>query len=257
MTERFCIDLQPKLNLSIEEISLFKEAGFSNVHISATDKPYNESEIYNTVNAAAKAGIKSVDLHPYYKYNGRMWHNCPERREAIEFNLKQIGICKSFGIESLVLHPSQGEGNYIISNEGLKAFEILAEKAEKEGVILCIENLKHHNQLSFLFENIKSPYFKFCYDSGHHHAFAKERDFIKEFGSLLAFTHLHDNDGRNDSHLLPLDGSMDFASLKESLKAYNGYLNLEVKPAPENYRNEPLYIYLKTAYERLINIFGE
>ena len=61
MKERFCTDLQPKLNLSIEEIGLYKEAGFQNIHISATDKPYTEKEIYKAVNDAEKAK-KSVPI---------------------------------------------------------------------------------------------------------------------------------------------------------------------------------------------------
>lgn len=259
MKERFCTDLQPKLNLTTEDISLFKEAGFNNVHISATDKPYGIEAIYDTVNLAAKAGVKAVNLHPYYKYNGFMWHNCLERNDALKFNFEQIEICKELGMESVVLHSSQGEGNYIVSEEGIDAYKRLAEKAEKGNVVLCIENLKHHNQLTPIFENIQSSRLKFCYDSGHHFAFAPERDFLKEFGNKLYFTHLHDNDGQNDSHLLPGDGKMDFEKLKNGLEAirYTGYLNLEVKTAPKNYRNESLFEYLKNSYERLINIFGE
>ena len=259
MKERFCIDLQPKLNLPVESIGLFKAAGFDNVHISATDKPYTENEIYKAVNDAKKANVNAVNLHPYYKYNGFMWHDCLEREDAINFNLKQIELCKELGMESIVLHSSQGEGNYIVSAWGLEAYKRLTEKAEKEEVLLCIENLKHHNQLTPIFENIQSPYLKFCYDSGHRNAFAPERDFLSEFGSLLAFTHLHDNDGINDSHLLPLDGTMDFTALKNGLEAlnYKGYLNLEVKTSPKNYRNESLFEYLQTAYSRLIDIFGE
>ncbi len=259
MKERFCIDLQPKLNLSIEDIGLFKRAGFESVHISATDKPYADNEIYKTVNNAAKAGIKAVNLHPYYKCNGFMWHNCLEREDAVSFNLRQIEICRETGMESIVLHSSQGEGNYIVSDLGIEAYKRLAEKAQKENVLLCIENLKHHNQLTPIFENIQSSHLKFCYDSGHHNAFAKERDFLAEFGKKLAFTHLHDNDGVNDSHLLPQDGIMDFSGLKKRLEElnYNGYLNLEVKTAPKNYRGESLFEYLCSAYHRLINIFGE
>ena len=154
---------------------------------------------------------------------------------------------------------SQGEGNYIVSDIGIDAYNRLTEKAEKENILLCIENIKHHNQLTPIFERVKSPFLKFCYDSGHHNAFAPERDFLGEFGANLAFTHLHDNDGINDSHLLPGDGTMDFTVLKNRLESlnYKGYLNLEVKTAPENYRNESLFEYLKSAYNRLVNIFGE
>lgn len=259
MKERFAIDLQPKLNLSIEEIKLFKEAGFGSVHISATDKPYTPGEIYKAVNDTAKADVKAVNLHPYYKCNGFMWHDCMEREDAIKFNLRQIELCKELNMESIVLHSSQGEGNYIVSDPGLSAYKRLTEKAEKEGVYLCIENLKHHNQLTPIFQSIDSPYLKFCYDSGHHNAFAPERDFLAEFGPKLFFTHLHDNDGINDSHLLPGDGTMDFSALKNRFEElnYNGYLNLEVKTAAKNYRNESLFEYLKSAYQRLVNIFGE
>ena len=258
MTDRYCVDLSAACSFTDDEIGLFYNAGFKKVHISATDAPFTDNEIISLCEKAYKKGITPVNLHPYYKYNGFFWHDCPERQDAIEFNKRQIRLCKAFGIDSIAVHPTQGKGNDIISPYGIDAFKELTEEAERCGVVLCVENLRVHLQLTPIFENINSPYLKFCYDTGHHNAFAKERDFLKEFGDRLYFTHIHDNDGVLDSHLLPLDGIINFDKInKEFLKyGYNRELNLEVHPKRQNYNGEDLYNYLKDGRDRLTNIFG-
>lgn len=258
MTERYCIDLSAASAFTDTEIGMFSEAGFRKVHISATDAPFTEKEIDGLYEKAAYKGIKPVDLHPYYKYNGFFWHDCLERRDAIEFNKKQLKLAKTLGMDSVVVHPTQGKGNDIISPYGIDAFKELTEEAEKNGIVLCAENLRVHLQLTPIFSEIQSDYLKFCYDTGHHNAFAKDRNFLAEFGKRLYFTHIHDNDGKSDSHLLPLDGNIDFAKIKTDLESlhYDRELNLEIHPKRENYNGEDLLNYLINGRKRLDKIFG-
>lgn len=258
MNNRYCVDLSSTPLYTDEDIKIFKCAGFDFVHISATDNPEPEEKIAELFERSLKQGVTPVDLHPYYKYNGFFWHDCLEREDAIRFNKRQLELCKYLGIESMVVHPTQGKGNDIVSDFGIDAFKELADYAEKCRIILCVENLRVHLQLTPIFENINSDYLKFCYDSGHHNAFARERDFLGEFGDKLFFTHLHDNDGTKDSHLLPLDGNMDFNKIKSEFNRlnYKGYLNLEIHPKRENYNGDNLYEYLKEGCNRLSRIFG-
>ncbi len=258
LSDRYCVDLPVNENFDAEEIGAFYSAGFKKVHISATDAPYTEDEISKVFDAASERGITPVNLHPYYKYNGFFWHDCLERRDAIEFNKNQLRLCKSLGIDSMAVHPTQGKGNDIISAYGVDAFKELTEEAERCGIVLCVENLRVHLQLTPIFSAIDSPCLKFCYDTGHHNAFAKERDFLNEFGGRMYFTHIHDNDGQSDSHLLPMDGNIDFSKMKNDFEklGYHKELNLEIHPSRQNYTGDDLYGYLIKGRERLIKIFG-
>ena len=51
-----------------------------------------------------------------------------------------------------------------------------------------------------------------CMDVGHAHVMGDVPDAIETVAGHLTTTHIHDNDGRRDSHQMPFDGSLDWAS---------------------------------------------
>ena len=69
-----------------------------------------------------------------------------------------------------------------------------------------------------------------CWDFGHGHVtFGKKAvDHIREFGSLIQCTHLHDNTGV-DAHALPTLGDIDWNATMAAFKAtgYSGVLSVE------------------------------
>ena len=69
-----------------------------------------------------------------------------------------------------------------------------------------------------------------CWDFGHAHiSFKKEDgDHIRDFGSLIQCTHLHDNTGR-DSHQMPTTGRIDWASTMRAMHdvGYDGVMSVE------------------------------
>lgn len=74
-------------------------------------------------------------------------------------------------------------------------------------------------------------YFTACLDVGHSAIVGEEpADAVRALGSRLGTVHIHDNDYREDSHMLPFTGELDWKSLMEALKNvdYRGPLNLEV-----------------------------
>jgi sugar phosphate isomerase/epimerase len=69
----------------------------------------------------------------------------------------------------------------------------------------------------------------FCYDSGHRHCYTPTEDLLNQYKDRLCYTHLHDNLGHwEDLHLLPGDGSLDWAQLKKDLQGYSGERTLEL-----------------------------
>jgi sugar phosphate isomerase/epimerase len=51
-----------------------------------------------------------------------------------------------------------------------------------------------------------------CLDFGHAHLDGDVVDAVETVSEHLIATHLHDNRGRTDDHLLPLDGTIDWAA---------------------------------------------
>jgi sugar phosphate isomerase/epimerase len=72
-----------------------------------------------------------------------------------------------------------------------------------------------------------------CMDVGHAHLLGDVPEAIEIVSEYLVTTHVHDNRGRSDDHLVPFQGSIDWASTIMSFEkiGYDGVLIYEVKAA--------------------------
>jgi L-ribulose-5-phosphate 3-epimerase len=86
-----------------------------------------------------------------------------------------------------------------------------------------------------------------CWDTGHAHIQHLDQGrAIRALGKRLKATHIQDNDGRSDQHLLPFYGSIDWPSIIDALRAiaYGGDFTYEVHnsilPLPDALRDSAL-----------------
>ena len=130
-------------------------------------------------------------------------------------------------------------------NALIRSLEILLPEAEKCGVIIALENqwtpLNHSRQLLRVMEHFRSPNLGLCYDSGHGNLTEKgaqfpgrtcvppiwndlgipvewEENLIEKFAPWMVNCHLHDNNGINDEHKLPGEGTVDWTRIKNVLR---------------------------------------
>ena len=70
-----------------------------------------------------------------------------------------------------------------------------------------------------------------CMDVGHAHLLGDTAEAVETTSEYLITTHIHDNDGQNDDHLVPFLGSLDWAATIIALEkiGYDGVLMYEVK----------------------------
>jgi sugar phosphate isomerase/epimerase len=59
---------------------------------------------------------------------------------------------------------------------------------------------------------------KICFDSGHAHLDGGVNDAVELLGERIASTHLHDNAGTKDEHLLPFEGKIEWGKLLGALR---------------------------------------
>ena len=114
---------------------------------------------------------------------------------------------------------------------GLNRFLRLCEVAERANVDLAFENLRAPGRLYEFMQRIDSPRIGVCFDAGHNHCFCPDRRICRDFGDRIKAVHLHDNDGTQDAHNIPGDGTIDWRIVRSELidSAYRGAWSLEIE----------------------------
>jgi sugar phosphate isomerase/epimerase len=112
----------------------------------------------------------------------------------------------------------------------------LADHASATPVVVCVENMppgvhpgSRSADLAAVVDELSRREVALALDTGHAHIAATPVEETLACGRRLATTHVHDNDGRQDTHLPPGLGSIAWDSWRESLDAieYHGPIMLE------------------------------
>jgi sugar phosphate isomerase/epimerase len=165
---------------------------------------------------------------------------------------KSIMVCGYLGCPYLVVHPSFFAYNNMLTAEqewkvNIERYSALIDDARTYNVIICLENMfitrqgrvygaicsemsEANRYIDTLNEIAGEKRFAFCLDTGHALLTGKEINrAIMELGHRLAILHLHDNDGRNDQHLFPYMGILDWDRVCQGLKnvGFKGVLSFE------------------------------
>lgn len=168
------------------------------------------------------------------------------RLRAVETYRGEADYCRQLGGDLVVVHPSPA--NAPVTKIDAKwaqlrrTFSELARVGEATGVRFAFENMPPQHPVgpdvaSLVREvaDFGSPHIVFLLDFGHAHMNGDVAAAIRAAGRHLAYTHVHDNDGKNDIHLLPMHGTINWTACREALHAiaYDGVFLLEVfeKPA--------------------------
>ena len=122
------------------------------------------------------------------------------------------------------------------------SLEHLAMFAKQRGVTIALENtpgeLATPTNLRHFIADTRLRDLRLCFDVGHAHieeGVAPSFDAMRE---LVVTTHLHDNDGDKDEHLLPYRGTVDWPATLKLLAGLPIVLELH-DPAEENRAAEP------------------
>lgn len=218
---------------SIEErIKAIKNAGFDEVCL--------DFDIYNEppevtweyqVGLADKYGLPVRDVHFPARGMSAIWGDSNEGEYVTERLIEDMKHLKVLGLNRGVCHVTYGLDRPEEPSEiGLDRFLKITEAAEKYGVYVALENSAFSDYLIYLFDNIKSKYIGFCYDSGHENTFCKNVDFLSLFGDRLLCMHLHDNFGAGDDHLIPFKGEINWekkVALLQKTKLWQKAVTLE------------------------------
>jgi len=165
-------------------------------------------------------------------------------RQATRDNLKKaFDLIDIFQPVSIVCHLGYEENKHGWKQEEwfANAVEIWSEMlaiSKANETPMMLENTFENNPTMHLriFEQLDSPYARFCLDVGHVIAFARNtwQDWLPTLAPYLGQLHLHDNSGTGDDHLAIGKGVFDFTGLFSYLKANRLKPIITLEPHHEN-----------------------
>ena len=162
------------------------------------------------------------------------------RMAALAETQMALELARRIPYRFLVTHLGMPSAEQVPPNDNQPAaarrsIEEIAAMATSVGVHVAMEVIP--NDLSaagalvrLIEEDLDGLDVGICLDYGHAHLMGDLGDAIETVSGHLWTTHVHDNSGRRDEHLVPFGGSIDWnAAMMETQKiGYEGVLMLEV-----------------------------
>ncbi len=180
-----------------------------------------------------------------------------ERDKAVRETRMALAIARRLPCRFLVLHlgvpdaaPGAAGGNR--PDAARRSLEEIAAAAAEVGVEVAVEVIP--NALSspealvhLLEDQLEDVDVGICLDFGHAHLMGDLGEAIECVGGHLRTTHVHDNRGREDDHLVPFAGSInwDMAMMETQKIGYDGMLMFEVADT-----GDPVDVLARTAAAR-------
>jgi len=152
-----------------------------------------------------------------------------KRRFTVKKYREAFSAAEAMGSSAIVLHAGYAKKRYKGDVDrwlecAMKTWPEFVKRAEDSGIIIAAENILEREPapLLRLVEELNSPNFRLCIDSGHLNIFSKApfELWFKTLGPYIAELHLHDNSGNTDEHLPLGEGSIDFSGYFRLLRKY-------------------------------------
>lgn len=247
-----------------EQLKMIKSAGFDCffMHYGGYEN------IDRIAGAAADIGLKFESVHAPYSDINALWKDSAEGDEYLRFLLTRIiDGCARVHVDLCIIHTSIGNTAPPVSGTGIDRFRKMSDYARNKNIRLAFENLEPLPHFHAVMEAI-TEYHGFCWDCGHNLCYTPQMDMMAKYGGRILYTHIHDNYGvtrpgnidcRDDLHLLPFEGALDWNWFADKIRSsgYRGSLTIEGKlKSKEEYRNMPLDEYFCHAFERAVKLRG-
>jgi len=240
--------------LSHDHLAEVAAHGFDTVEIIATRShvDYHDPAVLDAVAGwLAAEGLRLHSLHApvMERYDGT-WINPlsiastdgAARAQAVRETGAALDLARRVPVSVLVVHP--GLQDSLLSSSvqnsldaAMRSIEEIADIASPLGVRVALEVIPNAmstaEALVNLLDRLDMPEVGVCLDFGHAHMQGDVIDAIETLSGVLVATHVHDNHGRRDEHLVPFEGTIDWAGALAALQkiGYDGTLMLELAGA--------------------------
>lgn len=247
-------------------LELAKESGFDAVDFNLEayflgDAVYgasdDEFETYFT-NVKKKADSLELEIS---QTHGRCWGYDPKdeslKEKHRDISEKDLHATKILGAPSCVIHSINTtrwgkQPPEVMRSVNKEMFDAIIPYAEKYKVNISLETFggakylgertseffAYPDEMMRQFDSLDTKYKTICLDSGHTHEAGTfwvppVEDMIIALGKNITLTHLHDNMGVRDDHLLPTMGNIKWEKVFDAFDeiGFKGVYNFELRTA--------------------------
>ncbi len=200
---------------------------------------------------AERCHISFLQAHAPFGYP---FEDGEKEREKLYAQIRRsIEFASLLGAETIVVHPIVCPPQVDQKAYNMEFFRSLLPLCRRFHICVALENMwgtdkrrgciipnvcSFGRDLAEYVDELGDEHFTACLDVGHSAIVGEEpSDAIRALGSRLGTVHIHDNNYREDSHMLPFAGNLDWKAIAKALKEvhYQGPLNLEVLDFTERF----------------------
>jgi sugar phosphate isomerase/epimerase len=220
--------------LSREHLAAIAAHGFSSVEVFATKTHFDYHDPAAAASLAAWLEATGLTLHAIHapiveSYVDGVWGPAISnavadpgaRAHAIDETRAALRVAASVPFSYLVVHIGQPDLQAPPANDNQRdaarrSIEEIARAVDATpGVQLALEvipnRLSSVESILRLMEDLELERAGLCLDFGHAFIMDDLVDVIESASGQMLTTHVHDNDGKHDTHLAPFEGRIDWA----------------------------------------------
>lgn len=240
---------------------MIKNAGFDWISLSGSDYAQlayltvaGRDEI---ISICSENNLLVDSIHAPLGDNIDISHTDSDVREYGVHLFKQaIHACTEIGCSMLVIHlcnrfPDDEFGGRMVAVRD--SLEEIIPYARHKNITIAIENLIKSSTLQ-LFERVLAEHnvtgVGVCLDTSHANIVGNLYSLLEKYGDRIIATHISDNKGLLDDHMLPFEGTLDWNKFTQHFAKipYKEKFLLEVEMRESSFK-EP-QVFLKEAYRR-------
>ncbi len=153
--------------------------------------------------------------------------------------LEILEIARKLNVDTVVLHSCYQplikhpvyENNWL--SRQIKIWQKVVSAAESQNTVIALENQwqERPERSRDLIDEIDSPCFKACLDTGHVNLFSTVdvHAWLKTLKDRITYIHFHSNNGELDDHISPGRGNQDFSDFFKHLETFENFPTLTIE----------------------------
>ncbi len=165
------------------------------------------------------------------------------RKATMREIVAALNVARAIPFNFLVVHLGVPEAGHPSPDDNsrdaaVRSVEEILAMAEPLGVQVALEVMGNGlstapDLIDFLEGSFEDSDIGICMDVGHAHMLGDTAEAIETTSEYLVTTHIHDNRGQSDDHLVPFQGSINWPAAVMAFEkiGYDGVLMYEVKAA--------------------------